>query len=175
MAPARKALASLDMYRKVPLDLLEGSKRGSIVSWLALLMMAALIAFETYDYWIVKKLQTHLTLDQNTQRHIKVNFNITMMDVACEFAQIDVVSFLGKQQNVSKNIVKYAVDADGVQQEYIGRNVAPKEVKLFDEKVTATIEELEANGEHAVSLDPETLKYALQEHQFVFVDYYAGW
>jgi hypothetical protein len=43
--------ASLDMYRKVPMDLLEGTKRGSILSYLAVLGMLTLFLLETKAYF----------------------------------------------------------------------------------------------------------------------------
>ena len=50
MAPQRWA-ASLDMYRKVPMDLLEGTKRGSVLSYMALIVMLTLFIFETKAYF----------------------------------------------------------------------------------------------------------------------------
>lgn len=42
--------ASLDMYRKVPVDLLEGGKRGSLLSYAAVFVMFTLFAMETKAY-----------------------------------------------------------------------------------------------------------------------------
>ena len=170
-------LANLDMYRKVPVDLLEGSKQGSIISWMALVAMLYLAVMETLDY-CSSKLVTDLALDHRsttTDPHLVVNFDVTMMDLKCEYASIDVVSFLGKQQNVSKNIQKFAVSAEGVQEQFQHRNVRQQDIRLHDVKVTKTIEELHDNGEHAISLDENTFKFAMEEHEFVFVDFYASW
>ena len=43
--------ASLDMYRKVPADLLEGTKRGKILSVLAVVTMCTLFLFETIAFF----------------------------------------------------------------------------------------------------------------------------
>ena len=167
-------LANLDMYRKVPVDLLEGSRQGSIVSWMALIVIVSLAFMETRDYF-TSKLQTDLALDRARDKVLLVNFNITMLDLKCEYVSIDVVSFLGKQQNVTKNVEKWAVSAEGIQEEVIHRNLQQHDIRLMDEKVTQTIEELHDNGEHAISLDETTLKYALEDHEFVFVDFFASW
>jgi Endoplasmic Reticulum-Golgi Intermediate Compartment (ERGIC) len=42
--------ANLDMYRKVPMDLLEGTKRGSILSYVAISVMIILFLLETRAY-----------------------------------------------------------------------------------------------------------------------------
>ena len=43
--------ASLDMYRKVPQDLMEGSKRGTFMSTFALFAIATLFFMETKAYF----------------------------------------------------------------------------------------------------------------------------
>jgi hypothetical protein len=48
---SRRMAASLDMYRKVPVDLMEGTKRGSILSYLALLTIATLFVLETNAFF----------------------------------------------------------------------------------------------------------------------------
>jgi Endoplasmic Reticulum-Golgi Intermediate Compartment (ERGIC) len=44
-------MGRLDMYRKVPTDLLEGTKRGSILSIVATLVMVTLFLLETNAYF----------------------------------------------------------------------------------------------------------------------------
>lgn len=118
---------------------------------------------------------TDLSLDRSDDPRIRLNFNITMMDLRCDWAVIDVVSVLGTDQNVTAHVTKWNVNADGIRQGYKGRNRNQKDIDLFDESVTETIEELHANGEDAISLDPDTLEYYKKEHDYVFVDFYASW
>mmetsp|Transcript_12503 Transcript_12503/g.26925 ORF Transcript_12503/g.26925 Transcript_12503/m.26925 type:complete len:532 (+) Transcript_12503:128-1723(+) len=170
----RSFVASLDMYRKVPVDLLEGTRRGSILSTVAVFTMALLFFLETKAFFAVS-LKTNLALDGNTDSQIRVNFNITMMDLKCEFATIDVVSVLGTQQNVTQHVQKFPIDQDGVRQRYQSRNLKQHDVQLFDALIEDTIEELHADGEDAVSLDATTLEVALKENTYVFVDFFANW
>ncbi|KAL7517217.1 hypothetical protein ACHAWX_002156 [Stephanocyclus meneghinianus] len=167
-------LASLDMYRKVPLDLLEGTRRGSILSTVAILTMSTLFFLETKAYFS-STLGTSLALDSNQDPTVRVNFNITMMDLKCEFATIDAVSVLGTQQNVTKHITKFPIDQNGVRQGFRSRNRDQHDVLLFDAGVEETIEELHADGEDAVSLEDTTLQVALTENTYVFVDFFANW
>ncbi len=48
---AQRWAAGLDMYRKVPIDLLEGTKRGSFMSLFALFVMIALFIAETKSFF----------------------------------------------------------------------------------------------------------------------------
>jgi hypothetical protein len=68
--------ASLDLYRKVPTDLLEGTKRGSILSYLAVISMLSLFLLETKAYFSTRWV-ADLALDNNQDRKVRVNFNIT--------------------------------------------------------------------------------------------------
>ncbi len=168
------------MYRKVPGDLVEGSKQGSIVSWMALLTIVFLVYKETVDYWTTR-LESELTLDQRQSENdlIKVTFNLTMMDLRCQYVEVDVVSVLGNNQNVTKFVSKYPVDAQGGTNTLAARNMrqhdGAEKLLLHDAAVNKSIEDLIESGEQAVSLDETTFKYALRENDLVFVDFFASW
>jgi hypothetical protein len=82
-------------------------------------------------------------------------------------------SVLGTDQNVTAHVTKWEIDADGVRRSYKGRNRNQKDLELFDSTVEESLEELHANGEDAVPLDVETLQFAKNENDFLFVDFYA--
>jgi len=171
----RNVASSLDMYRKVPVDLLEGTKRGSFLSYAAITVMVTLFLLETKAYLSSGNLVSDVALDANEENKVRINFNITMMDLACEYAVVDLVSQLGTTQNITSHVTKYALDAEGVRNRYKGRNQQQHDIILSDSLVEETIEELHENGEDAISLDPATLKFAKDEFQFLFVDFYASW
>ena len=126
-------------------------------------------------YFCHLRMVTDLALDRSDDPRIRLNFNVTMLDLKCDWAVIDVVSVLGTDQNVTAHVTKWDVDASGVRRSYKGRNRNQKDIDLFDESVTETIEELHANGEDAISLDPEMLETFMKEHDYVFVDFFASW
>lgn len=164
----------MDMYRRVPTDLTEGTGQGSVFSYIAVMIMLTLFLLETREY-MQKTAVASVQLDKSDDPRIRVNFNITMMDLKCEFAVVDVVSSLGTEQNVSTHVTKWHVDGGGIRRRYQGRNKHQTEIELHDETVTATLDDLYANGEDAVSLDEETFEYAKSENEYLFVDFYASW
>jgi len=170
-----KIASKLDMYRKVPMDLLEGTKRGSFLSYAAVFTMVTLFLFETKSFMSPPALQSDVALDSNEENKIRINFNITMMDLPCEYAVVDVVSQLGTAQNVTSHVSKFGLDGNGVRERYKGRNMLQTDIVLADAAVTDTLEELHVNGEDAVSLDATTLAFAQDEYEFLFVDFYASW
>lgn len=175
MPRMRNYASKLDMYRKVPMDLLEGTKRGSFLSCAAIFTMVTLFAFETKSFLSSSVMVTDLALDTNKDQKIRINFNITMMDLSCDYAVVDVVSQLGTAQNVTTHVTKYGLDANGVREQYKGRNQNQHDILFSDKLVEDTIDELHENGEDAVSLDATTFPFAKDEYEFLFVDFYASW
>ena len=57
-----------------------------------------------------------------TNDYIRTSFNITMMDLKCDYVEIDVVSVLGNKQNVTKSVKKVSLSSDGVMQTMV-RNI----------------------------------------------------
>jgi len=170
-------MSGLDMYKKVPIDLMEGTKRGSYLSWIALFAMATLFLYETSEF-LASKLIKDLKLDSKDHTgdsRIRLNFNITMLDLKCDFAVIDVVSALGTDQNVTAHVTKWDLDANGVRRSYKGKNRNQKDIDLFDETVTESIKDLHENGEHALVLGKETLEWAKENYEYLFVDFFASW
>lgn len=73
---------------------------------------------------------------------------------------------------------RYDVDAKGnLQNEKVTRHRNPDryDVVQFDSSVDQTLEELHENGEDAVNLDPDSFAYALEDYEFVFVNFFASW
>jgi len=128
------------------------------------------IFYKFWDSWVAD-----LALDDNVDSRVMVNFNITMMDLRCDWAVVDAVSDLGTQQNITAHVNKWNVDGGGIRQRYQGRNRQQHDIELFDSSIIHTHEELIAHKEDAIRLDPETFQYAVKDFEFVFMDFYASW
>merc|ERR1711924_452548 len=108
---------------------------------------------------------------------IRVNFNITMLDLRCEHTVIDVVSVLGTDQNVTANIDKHTIDGNGVKQEYAGRNRDQHDIILYDPDIGVqknTLRDLHEDGEDAIPLT-DLIKEYKDKYEYLFVDFYASW
>ena len=97
--------------------------------------------------------------DSNEDPRIQLNFNITMMDLPCEYATVDVYSSIGFQKNVTKNVRKFPVSGDGVLQRFEQRNWHQNDVELWDPAVFESIDDLHEDGEDAISLNVNSFKY----------------
>ena len=87
--PRNRWLADLDVYRKVPADLMETSVEGNVFSWFVLLCIWGLLVRETWDFMSVK-LVADLAIDARRsaeQNMMQVNFNITLLDLKCQVSR----------------------------------------------------------------------------------------
>lgn len=165
-------LSTIDFYRHIPRDLTESSTHGSVLSVCATIFMLVLFVAELVSYLSLHTV-TNVVIDPNTDSLLRINFNITVMDMPCEFAMIDVVDVLGtRSDNVTKNINKWQVDADGVRKQYEGRNVEQRDLE-HDEHHDMHV--LSMNGLHAVPVDSTNFDSWIGGHHYTFVNFYAPW
>lgn len=85
------------------------------------------------------------------------------------------ISVLGNEQNITKDIQRWDLDSVGLQRQLSHKNPDQRDILHYDESVYESLEHLHLNGEDAASLDEESLGYALEEYEHVFVDFYASW
>ena len=106
-------------------------------------------------------------------------FNLSLLDLRCDYATINVVSVLGNEQNVTKDIKRRPLNEAG---NWNGLNDVQhhedrKQILMHDPSITESLEEIYSKKGRVdvVSFDQETFQYALDEKEYVFVKYYADW
>jgi protein disulfide-isomerase-like protein len=165
-------LREFDLYRKIPKDLTETSTLSTGLSVCAAVFMLILFVAELWAY-LTLNISSNIILDPNTENLLRINFNITVLDVACEYAVIDVVDVLGtRTDNVTVNINKWQVDENGLRRNYEGRNQEQRDL-LHDDHHDLVA--LHANGIHAIPLDQRNFDNWLSHHEYTFVNFYAPW
>lgn len=170
----RSAISSVDFYRRVPKDLTEATTLGAFMSMCAMGVMALLFSAETLAF-ARSRIVTEIALDDNTAPQIQLNFNVTLYDLHCDYASVDVWDVLGtNKQNVTKNIEKWQVDSEGRRKTFSGRN---RETRLLKhEEHEETLEELHEDGIHAVALgSAEMFQEFIEEHEMAFINFFAPW
>ena len=147
---------------------------GAFMSVCAMSVMAVLFLSETMAF-ARTKIATSITVDENKEPQIRLNFNITMMDLHCDYVSVDVWDALGtNRQNVTKNVDKWQIDADGQRRIFGGRNREAREV-VHDEH-DRTLEEMHAeDGVHALELTEGNFDEFMQANDMAFVDMFAPW
>jgi len=140
----------------------------------ALTIMAILFFCETFAF-ARNNIITSIAVDENNEPQIRLNFNITLLDLHCDYASVDVWDALGtNRQNVTKNIDKWQLDENGVKRIFSGRNREGRELEW--EKHDKTLEEMhQEEGVHAVDLTKDTFADFLEQNEMAFIDMFAPW
>lgn len=144
------------------------------MSLVAMGIMGILFLSETAAF-ARTKIATSITLDENTQPQLRLNFNITMLDLHCDYVSVDVWDALGtNRQNVTKNVEKWQLSDTGEVRLFSGRNREQREVR--HEEHDRSLEEMhEEDGVHAAELTEANFQGWLDEHEMAFVDLFAPW
>jgi len=163
----------LDLFVKIPTDLTEATTHGFILSISAVVFMVTLF-FVEFSAFLTVDLSTKVAMDMNMGSQLRVNFNITIHDLHCDFVEVNLRDAIGTRvMNVTPNVEKWQLDSDGVRRMYQGRNRRHYEIDTEDHH--PHIDVLHENGEHAIPLDTANFEAYTKEHEFTFVDFYAPW
>lgn len=139
----------------------------------AMLVMGILFFAETMAFARVR-IMTEIALDDNSEPTVALNFNISLLALPCDYVSVDVWDVLGtNKQNVTKNIEKWQLDANGHRRAFNGRNRETKEVK--HEEHAETLEELHEDGVHVFNLEQDSFKEYLEHHDMAFINFFAPW
>jgi len=144
------------------------------MSLCAMIVMGVLFLSETLAF-ASSRIATSITIDENTSPQIRLNFNITLLDLQCDYVSVDVWDALGtNRQNVTKNVDKWQLDETGTRRVFSGRNREARQ--LAHEEHDQTLEEMqEEEGVHAVDLTRDNFKQFLTDNEMAFIDMFAPW
>jgi hypothetical protein len=122
-------LKVIDFFRKIPADLTEATVVGATLSIAAGVFMAILFVVELWAF-LSTTIETGVMLDTNAETLLRINFNVTMLDLRCDYAAVDVVDVLGtNSMNVTKNVEKWQLDETGKRMIFQGRNREQKAIQ----------------------------------------------
>jgi thiol-disulfide isomerase/thioredoxin len=170
-------LKEWDLYRRIPRELTEASSHGWFLSIAASICIILLVVAETSSFLAVDVI-SEVVIDSNPDHTVRIALNISLPRVPCEYAAINVVDVLGTRDfNVSKNVRRFALDANGRQlRRMVDISPLPLDSNIKIDTHHPSLEELHQNGEHAVLIEgTEHFDAWLSDHPLVFVDFYAPW
>jgi protein disulfide-isomerase-like protein len=152
----------------------DATLRGATLSICAFISMILLAVIETTAY-LETDFSTSIIMDQNPNSQMRVNFNITMHDLSCDFATIDLFDMIGtNRQNITSTVEKWQLDDDGRRRMYQGRNRDQMTLD-HDNHLHPELHVLHENGVHAPEITKNEWSDFVAQNEFVFVDFYAPW
>ncbi|KAH9260593.1 hypothetical protein BASA81_001060 [Batrachochytrium salamandrivorans] len=168
-----RRLRRLDMYRKVPKDLTEGSVIGGLVTAVAVIVLLLLTLAELRSLSQVT-LQTEILVDKhsaNTQ--IRINLDVTVLGLSCEYLSVDLTNALGlsREDLETSTLHKFSTDASGT---WKGSAVKKPAKALHDYNIPEHSKDHYGNERHAIELNSqEEFDTALEEHEVLLVDFHS--
>ncbi|CAK0850970.1 unnamed protein product [Prorocentrum cordatum] len=113
MAPPRWA-ASIDAFRTVPADLAEATGTGAFMTLVAVVTCSVLFFCEVSAF-VTAKPRTDVVLDSNQDSQLRINFDVSMLDMACDHVTVGVWDAFGTERmNITRtNVVKTHLDHNG--------------------------------------------------------------
>lgn len=167
-----RKLKKLDIYRKVPRDLTEGSTVGGIVTTISVLILVLLTIAELRNLAQVKQ-ETEVVVDKSEDGAFRINLNITLVGLSCEFLSVDLKNAVGttREDLNDDTLHKYATDAKGSWMGSATKKLPPALVHNYE--IPAEAKDHYGNAQHAIELNPTTFEEALQDYEVLIVDFHS--
>lgn len=177
MADLSKFVKKLDLFRRIDEGYLaNATSHGGTCSLLAYIIMIALAIFEFSEYMSSQTTST-VVMDVNDDQSLMIGFDITMLDLPCQYAAVDVYdAFEFERQNVTKDITKTRLHLVNGRLEEGDAHV--EEEKTSDDTSDEEPREIEldAEGHHALDLlGEEGFDAELRTHDYTLMNFYAPW
>ncbi|EGZ06871.1 hypothetical protein PHYSODRAFT_319561 [Phytophthora sojae] len=167
---AMDVLKKWDFYKKIPEDLTVSTLPGVSLSIAGCFIMFLLFILEFNSYLTVDY-KYDIVMDEGLDQTMRINFNITVPDLPCEFATVDVSDMTGtRKHNMTSNIYKIRLDQKG-------RSVGLAQEKQIMPQFAEDAEygDLPESDAVVTVLDEQTFEPFLKQHHYVAVDFYAPW
>jgi len=177
MADLSKFVKKLDLFRRIDEGYLaNATSHGGTCSLLAYIIMIALAIFEFSEYMSSQTTST-VVMDVNQDSSLMIAFDITMLDLPCQFATVDVYdAFEFERQNVSKDISKTRLHLINGKLEKGDAHVDEEKTSDDSADLKPTEIELDADGHHALDLlGEEGFDAELRTHDYTLMNFYAPW
>jgi thiol-disulfide isomerase/thioredoxin len=163
-------LKKWDLYKKIPEDLTVSTLPGVSLSITGCVIMFILFILE-FNAYLTVTYQTEIVMDEGLDEMLRINFNITVPDLRCEFASLDVSDMTGtRRHNMTKDIYKIRIDH---KLRMIGMATADQPVPRF--ALDDQYGDLPDSDAISLALTEETFEPFLKAHHFVAVDFFAPW
>eukprot|EP00494_Astrolonche_serrata_P030857 UN31125 len=147
----------------------------------------SIITFLEFEQLFIMDTISTMEIDKNNELEMEIHFNITMLDLPCEYTQVDVVDTFGTERmDIQGGIKKVRLhhEPESGDRWFKGDDHLKEQINVqggiaFDEYIeTEEMKETFKNfpkAKHAPDLNPQTFEKMLQYFQLTFVNFYAPW
>lgn len=176
-AGGKSWVSSIDAFRTVPKDLAEASATGAVMTIVAVVICALLFVCEMSAF-LTAKPTTRVVVDSNQDVSLRINFDVHMLDMACEFVTVGVWDAFGTERmNITRDITKQRIDHKGARQGHAYSEDELVELEFSDKSFTKEeLSELDADwGSSSDHFKHDNFQAVVDAHDFTMVNFYADW
>jgi len=175
-----EALRKFDTFRRLDADFQQGTYYGACMTIITWMLMIYLMLNEVWtmfdgDY------TTEVRLDESSQEQVDINFDITMLDLPCKFAQLNLWDIF---ENYRLNVTGGIKQRNNLHWE--NGKLVPGSIPVHEDKKIKWDEievELDKEGHHAVDLKAveggksieEVWKEHADKYTVMLANFYANW
>jgi len=176
-----------DLYKKVPDDLYISTYSGVCLSCVGVFLMTFLFALE-FQAFLAIQTSTDIVLDQGEagvghSGMLAINFNISVHDLPCQYASIDISDVTGtRKHDIHQNIKKTRIDHKGRRLGLVEKHaIEPEEHDGVEHRELAELEALLAEdidqSAHSDKVTGASFESYLAEHpkELVMMNFFAPW
>eukprot|EP01064_Diplonema_japonicum_P023444 TRINITY_DN3386_c3_g1_i2.p1 TRINITY_DN3386_c3_g1~~TRINITY_DN3386_c3_g1_i2.p1 ORF type:complete len:343 (+),score=62.25 TRINITY_DN3386_c3_g1_i2:24-1031(+) len=170
-------LRKVDSFRTIPKDLSEGTATGAVMTLVAMFLCGVLFMCELVAFMTVTS-YTKIVMDSNQDKQLKINFDVTLSDLACDHLTVGVWDGFGTDRlNITKNIRRQQIDHLGQDKGHAYTDDELLELDSTEQELTAS-EKAEYDADWSSSSDHfkhENFDAVIESHDFTMVLFYADW
>lgn len=169
-------LSSLDIFRKVPVDLTQTTKRGGFLSIFVASLMGMVLFFETWTY-LAGETKSHIVLDRNSESKLDIHFELSFYELPCRFATIELWDYLGNNKlDVSSHVHKTVIGGgnDPLQHKH-AYHPGDKDTHTVHTETVAHDDSSRNHPTKPEQLSSRNYGSFLKDNEYTFVLYYVDW
>ncbi|CAH0487931.1 unnamed protein product [Peronospora farinosa] len=170
-------MTKFDFFRHVPEDLKVHTYSGSFFSLLSFAVMGMLMLTHWKSYR-EQSTKTIVVMDEHQEDRLRVNFNVSLLNVPCTVASVDLEDYMGQRfTNLTRHIRHFRLATDGKTNEVQRTNEVvidnhEKGVPIWGGVHRDTQGE---NVHYSMPLTRKTFDDFMAKYELVLVNFYAPW
>jgi len=157
--------------------LAEATGTGACMTLVACVTCSVLFFCEVSAFLSAKP-RTDVVLDSNQDSELRINFDVSMLDMACDHVTVGVWDAFGTERmNITRNVMKTHLDHNGASK---GRPYTEDELVAleFMDQTFSGEEQKELDSDWSSSSDQfhhDDFQSVIDAHDHTFVNFYADW
>lgn len=173
----RPFYASYDAFRRVPKEMAEASITGALMTVVTAITCAVLFFCELRAF-LTAELETNLVIDQNEDATLRINFDVHMLDMSCDYMTVGVWDAFGTERmNITRNMKKQRIGHNGARKGHPYSEDELNSIEFGSQMFTKEeLSELDSDwGSTSDNFKHDSFQAVVSAHDFTMVNFYADW